>query len=145
MKAREINMKIATDVFGHEVFKEKGILTERRPIGDRPLRNYCTDMEWAWEVADKMKMTIIPTNDNQWFAFVGSTDKQEGWSSPTEALEFLHSGEFSEAGAALNDKATMAICLAALKAVEKRSMESVKQLEQVTFASDPLAAKRQTV
>ena len=33
---RELNAKIATEVFGYKVWRHKGVLTENPPAGDRP-------------------------------------------------------------------------------------------------------------
>ena len=49
----ELNAKIAKEVFGYKVWRDKGILTENPAAGDRPLRNYSNDLQWAWEVAEK--------------------------------------------------------------------------------------------
>jgi hypothetical protein len=116
---RELNIKIATEVFGYRVWRHKGTLTENPPAGDRPLRNYSNDLQFAWEVAEKMKITLIPIVGGQWFAFIGSPENA-GWASPEAMLQFLQSGEFSSAGAALDENAALAICLAALKSIEKR-------------------------
>ncbi len=133
--SRELNTKIATEVFGYKVWKHKGVMTENHPLGDRPLRNYSGEIEWAWEVANYMKITLIPTNDNQWFAFVGTPT---GWESPQAAFQFLQEGNFNDAGAAVNESPALAICLAALKAVEKRSTtsESTKSAEVVNTESN---------
>lgn len=120
---RELNAKIASQVFGFKVWKHKGAWTENHPAGDRPLRNYSNDIQWAWEVAEHMKITLIPTADGQWFAFVGPEDRQ-GWDSPADALSFLQGGNFNGAGAAVGENAALAICLAALKAAEKRRAAS---------------------
>ena len=119
---RELNTRIANEVFGYNVFRHKGELTENHPLGLRPLRNYSNDIEWAWEVAKHMKVTLLPTVDQQWFAFVGSADKQ-GWASPQEALQFLEAGDFKGAGAAVNENPCLAICMASLRALEKRQAE----------------------
>jgi hypothetical protein len=120
---RELNTKIANLVFGYKVWKHKGVLTENHPLGDRPLRNYSNDIQWAWEVAEKMKVTIIPTADNQWFAFVGDASNQ-GWESPQAALQFLEAKNFDGAGAAVDPNPALAICIAAIKAAEKRTKSS---------------------
>lgn len=116
---KELNTKIATEVFGYKVFKHKGDWSENHPLGIRPLRNYSNDIQWAWEVADKMKVCLIPVPEGQWFAFVGPEDKN-GWESPKDALAYLETGEFNGAGAAVGENAALAICLAALNAAEKR-------------------------
>lgn len=90
---RDLNMKIATDVFGYTVWKHKGVWTENATSGDRPLRNYSNDLQWAWEVAEKMKVTLIPVEQNEWFAFI-PTLKHSGWESPAAVLKFLEAGIF---------------------------------------------------
>ncbi|MBX2993632.1 MAG: hypothetical protein KF681_02390 [Bdellovibrionaceae bacterium] len=125
---RELNTRIATEVFGYKVLRHKGELTEDHPLGYRPLRNYSNSIEWAWEVAMKMKVTLIPTIDNQWFAFIGDADNQ-GWESPQAALQFLEAGNFKGSGAAVNENPSLAICMAALRAVEKRATETNEQGE----------------
>lgn len=66
-----------------------------------------------------MKVCLIPVPEGQWFAFVGPEDNP-GWASPNHALEFLNTGDFQAAGAAVGENAALAICLAALNAAEKR-------------------------
>ena len=77
---REIDTKIATEVFGHKVWARGKVLFENPAQGERPLRRYSREIEWAWEVANKMKVTLIPVENGQWFAFVGPEGK-DGWSS----------------------------------------------------------------
>lgn len=45
---RELNIQIANDVFGYKVWKHKGVWTENAITGDRPLRNYSNDIQWAF-------------------------------------------------------------------------------------------------
>ena len=116
---REIDTEIATRVFGHRVWAQNKILFESAEKGDRPLRNYSKEIEWATEVVKALKMTLMPTENEQWFAFVGPEGKN-GWASPTEVLEFLGQGSFNGCGASVNTSLTLAICEAALKACEKR-------------------------
>lgn len=120
---RELNTKIATEVFGYKVWKHKGDWTENHPLGDRPLRNYSNSIEWAWEVAEKMRVMLIPTSDQQWFAFVGP-ENQTGWPSPQAAVQFLEAGQFDGTGAEVNVNPALAICLAALNAIQKRKAQS---------------------
>ncbi|MBC7465000.1 MAG: hypothetical protein H7256_03320 [Bdellovibrio sp.] len=116
---KELNLRIATEVFGYEVKPHNGELYEFRPQGNCPLRNYSTEMEYAWEVAAFMKVTLIPIVGDHWFAFIGSADNA-GWESPQAVLEFLNAGVFSVAGAAVNINPCLAICTAAIKMVEKK-------------------------
>ncbi len=115
---RELNAKIATEVFGYKVWRHKGVLTENPPAGDRPLRNYSNDLQWAWEVAEKIRVTLIPVIDNQWFAFIKCTG-HDGWESPEAVVKFLEAGQFPSPGAAVDENPALAICMAALKTIEK--------------------------
>jgi hypothetical protein len=121
---REIDTKIATEVFGHKVWARGKILLENPPQGERPLRKYSREIEWAWEVAVKMNITLIPIVGGQWFAFIGPEEKQ-GWNSPTEVLQLLEEKRFAGCGADFSDNAALAICSAALKAIEKRRAEKL--------------------
>ena len=114
---REIDAQIAVEIFGHEVFAKNKVLHERAPQGDRPLRNYSKEMEFAWEVATKMRISLIPVEGGNWFAFVAPV---EGWTSPQSFLQYLEGGDFSECGAAVGESGALVICQAALKALEKR-------------------------
>ena len=115
---REIDCTLAQDVFGHRVFVRKGILHEETPKGDRPLRQYTRDMNAAWEVASKLNVSLIPIEGGQWFALLGSRDG--GWKSPADFITYLQSGQFANAGAAVAGTASLAICLAATRALEAR-------------------------
>jgi hypothetical protein len=116
---RETDTRIAKEIFGHKVWAQGKVLYESAAKGDRPLRAYTKEMEWAWEVVEHMKVTLIPIQSGEWFAFVGPVDKH-GWESPQAVLEFLNSGNFNDCGAAVGTSAPLVICDAALKAVEKR-------------------------
>jgi hypothetical protein len=114
---RELDVQIAKEVFGYNVWAKAKVLYESAPLGERPLRAYSRDMEWAWEVAAQMKISLIPIEGGQWFAFAGTV---VGWKSPAEFIKYLQSGDFVDAGAALGESAPLAICIAAIKAAEKR-------------------------
>jgi hypothetical protein len=116
---REIDTRIAREVFGHRVWAEKKTLFESAEKGDRPLRNYSRDIEWAIAVAEKMKMTLIPIVGGDWFAFVGPMVNQ-GWESPQAVLKFLEAGQFQDCGASVGNDLAFVICEAALRATEKR-------------------------
>ena len=116
---RETDVRIAKEVFGYKVWAQGKVLYENAPKGDRPLRSYTKEMEWAWEVVEQMQMTLIPIQGGEWFAFVGPEAKK-GWESPQAVLEFLNHGNFNDCGAAVGSSAPFVICDAALKAVEKR-------------------------
>ena len=127
---REIDTRIAREVFGHRVWAEKKTLFESADKGDRPLRNYSREIEWAILVAEKMKMTLIPIEGGQWFAFVGPRENQ-GWESPQAVLKFLEAGQFSDCGAAVGTDLALIICDAALKATEKREQPAEDQMQPV--------------
>lgn len=82
-----------------------------------PVRPYSTEIEFAWQVATRMGISLIPIENDSWFALVGS---RGGWKSPQEFVEFLQSGEFAKAGAAVGAEAPEVICLAALNAIQSR-------------------------
>jgi hypothetical protein len=123
---REIDTRVAQEIFGNMVWASNKTVHEKAGDIKRPLRKYTREMEWAWEVADKMRISVIPVRTGQWFAFCAG---EEGWESPQAFAEFLAAGDFKGCGAALADSAALAICEAALRAAEKRRAES---LEPVT-------------
>ena len=118
---KELDTRIAREVFGYEVWATNKTVHERAGEVKRPLRNYTREMEWAWEVADKMRITLIPVRTGEWFAFAAG---EEGWESPQAFAEFLQAGDFQGCGAALGKEPALVICEAALRAVEKRNAES---------------------
>lgn len=132
---REMDTEIAKLVFGHRVWAQSKVLYENAEKGDRPLRNYSREIEWAFEVVKKTKMTLIPIEGGQWFAFVGP-QAQEGWESPERVLEFLKAGHFEGCGAAVGDNIPIVICEAALRAMEKRNAESTA----VDTTAEPIEA-----
>lgn len=120
---REIDTRIAKEVFGHNVWAQGKQLFENAALGDRPLRKYSKEIEWALEVAKHMRIALLPIEGGEWFAFVGPAEK-DGWESPTAMLEFLGKGEFNDCGASVNEDLPLAICEAALKAAEKRRQQA---------------------
>ncbi len=116
---REVDTQIAQEVFGHKVWARGKVLLENPEQGERPLRRYSKEMEWAWEVANKMHVTLLPIVGGEWFAFIGPKDKA-GWDSPQAVLQFLDSGKFGDCGAAVGSEAPWVICQAALNAIAKR-------------------------
>jgi hypothetical protein len=116
--SREIDMFMAREILGHDVHHEKtGAIREQLPTGQsRPLRSYSEDIAAAWEIVEKLGITLLPV-ENGWFALVG--DKQ-GWSSPADFIRYLQKADFVHSGAALGEKAPMTICTAAMKAHEHR-------------------------
>jgi hypothetical protein len=117
---REMDTRIAREVFGHEVWATNKTLHEKTPDGKRPLRNYTKEIEWAWEVAQQMRISIMPVNEDQWFAFVAGNT---GWKSPQEFAEFLQAGNFKGCGAAVGESIPTVICEAALRALDKNITE----------------------
>lgn len=120
---KELDTRIAREVFGHEVWATNKTVHERAGEVKRPLRNYTREMEWAWEVADKMRITLVPVRTGEWFAFAAG---EQGWESPQAFAEFLQAGDFTGCGAALGENAALVICEAALRAVEKRKGETTQ-------------------
>lgn len=116
---RDLDQLVSQYVLGHQIIQQKkGGIKERTRLGHiRPLRAYSKDIGAAWEVAEKMQITLIPIQGGKWFAMAGNVD---GWGSPAEFLKFLGSAEFTEAGAAVEENAPLTICLAALAAIQKR-------------------------
>jgi hypothetical protein len=116
---QEIDVLVAEHVMGHGIVRQKkgGVKERTSPNQMRPLRAYSRDMNAAWEVAQKMHVTLIPIEDHSWFAFVG---KNEGWTSPAELMQHMADNSFGKGGAAVQESAPLAICLAALTAIQKR-------------------------
>ena len=127
---REVDTRIAREVFGNAVWASNKIVHEKAGEIKRPLRRYSKEIEWAWEVADRMRITVLPVRSGQWFAFAAG---EEGWESPQAFAEFLQAGDFKGCGAALAESASLAICQAALKAVEKRTVEAIEIVEGTTL------------
>lgn len=124
---REIDTRIATEIFGHKVWARGKVLVENSPQGERPLRQYSRDMGHAWEVASKMHVALIPIENGMWFAFVGPGELQ-GWSSPQAMLQVLEEKKFEGCGAAVGEIPAFVICEAALRAAEKRRSEGAVSL-----------------
>jgi hypothetical protein len=118
---REVDMFMASNILGHQVYHEKtGAIREQLPSGQsRPLRAYSEDIAAAWEIVEKLGITLLPV-ENGWFALVG--DKQ-GWSSPADFIRYLQKADFVNSGAAIGEKAPMTICMAAMKAHEHRAAD----------------------
>jgi hypothetical protein len=112
---REIDTKIAKEVFGYEVWATKKVLYERTPLGKRPLRKYSSQMESAWEVVEKVKITLLPTGG-------------KCWENPAEFVEYLQAGDFKKCGAAESENPAFAICQAALTAIQKQKASELSQV-----------------
>jgi len=119
---RELDCEIAQRVFGYPVFAKKKVLYETTEDGIRPVREYSKEMEWAWKVAEKMHMSLIPVENNGWFVLAGS---EKGWKSPADFMQYLQEGNFVQSGAAVGENAPLMICVAALKALESRQQASL--------------------
>ena len=118
---REIDSRVAQEIFGHEVFAKDENFHESTEAGIRPLRNYSSDMGAAWLVAEKMRISLIPIEGGSWFAFVGG---ENGWANPESFLEYLRSGDFSQCGASVGPNPAQAICEAALVANQKQKLQN---------------------
>jgi len=114
----EIDSWIAEYVLGHSIIRQKkGTVKERTPLGHiRPLRRYSKDITAAWEVAERLSISLIPISDGSWFALVG---KGRGWENPGEFIQYIQTGDFVTSGAAVTKCPALSICLAALRSVEK--------------------------
>lgn len=135
-KPTKLDMMISQHVLGYAVnFEKNGSMRETLPNGQsRPLRPYSQDISAAWEVVQKLGMTLIPTEQG-WFVMVG---KSEGWKSPADFLLFLQKADFAQAGAAVGEHAPMTICLAAMKTVENRQIEAEAEFHKITPAAGDL-------
>jgi hypothetical protein len=131
---REIDTRIAMEIFGFDVWVQNDQLFEKTSLGERPLRRYSSDTEWAMEVAKQMHIALLPIQGGEWFAFVGPAN-QDGWASPTAMLEFLSTGNFNDCGASVSRELPLAICEAALKATEKRQQLAQTRAEQAETQS----------
>lgn len=114
---KEMDIAIATEVLGYSVHRQKNIFYEGAPKGTRPLRAYSKDIQDAWEVAEKMGITLIPIEGGSWFAYVGP---KNGWKDPAEFMRCLQSADFVRSGAAISESGALSICLAALNAIAQR-------------------------
>jgi len=115
---RELDTRIAREIFGHEVWATNKTLHEKLPDGTkRLLKSYSREMEWAAAVAEKMRVTLLPLADDQWFAFVG---EGAGWRSPQAFVDFLQRGDFLHCGASIGTDLPLCICEAAIRAIDKQ-------------------------
>lgn len=124
---REIDTMIAKYIFEHDVVIKRKVPTEVMESGERPLREYSKSMGAAFEVAEKLHISLIPIEGGQWFALCGGND---GFTSPADFIRYLGEGNFENAGAAVSETAALSICLAALKSYESK-------LAKLTAASQP--------
>jgi hypothetical protein len=131
---REIDARVAQEIFGYEVFAKNKVLHENTEKGPRPLRNYSKEIEWAWKVAEQMRVSLIPIEGGQWFAFAGPI---QGWENPEAFLTYLRNGDFSKCGASVNSDAAAAICEAALVANQKNKKMDEEQAQPETQPEAP--------
>jgi hypothetical protein len=115
---RELDKMIAQHVMGHPVTQQKREVFEGTSKGTRPLAAYTTDMTAAWEVVERMSITLIPIENGGWFALAG---KPERWKSPADFMQYLQTADFASAGAAVGESAPFVVCMAAIKAIENRN------------------------
>lgn len=133
---REIDTQIATEVFGHKVWARGKVLFENPESGERPLRNYTREIEWAMKVAEKMHISVLSIEGGNWFAFAGPPDVQ-GWSKPEQMLKVLEEKNFEGCGASVGPDMAFAICEAALRAIAKRKPKTVPDLPASVSTDGP--------
>ncbi len=133
-KPRELDVLMAQKVLGHQVYHEKtGAIRERLASGQtRPLRNYTNEIGAAWEVVEKLGITLLPV-DQGWFALVG---QKKAWASPADFITYLQTADFANSGAAVGEQAPLTICLAAMKALERRQIEPAVWMGEAESESD---------
>ncbi len=129
---RELDLIIAKEVMGHGISREKrGTWIEGTPRGTRPLAPYSSDIQAAWEVAEKVGISLIPISEDGvrkgWFALAGAAGSGRGWKSPADFIQYLQTADFASAGAAVGEDAPLTICIAAAKQVEKSRAEKTDQ------------------
>ena len=123
---RELDLYMAERILGHKIQNDKnGKTFEILNSGQtRPLRAYSQDMGAAWELVEKMGISVLPVEQG-WFALVGNA---RGWESPADFIAYLQTADFANSGAAVGETAAMTICLAAMRAVESRDAASTEAL-----------------
>jgi len=114
---REIDTQISQEVMGYQVKIKAKEPWEVTPLGERPLRKYSKEIAAAWEVAEKMNVTLIPVQVGAWFALAG---KAQRFQSPDEFIKMMSEKDYAQTGAAADENPALAICQAALKAVANR-------------------------
>lgn len=120
--ARELDLYMAQKVLGHKTQNDKNGKTHELLTNgqSRPLRAYSKDIAAAWEIVEKLGISILPVEQG-WFALVGNA---KGWESPADFISYLQTADFANSGAAVGETAPMTICLAAMKAVERREADA---------------------
>ncbi len=98
---------------------------EELPCGQtRPIRSYSQDIAAAWEIVEKLGVSIVPVEQG-WFALIGQT---KAWESPADFMSYLQTADLAHSGAAVGESAPMTICLAAMKAVERQESDAQETL-----------------
>ena len=114
----DLDVLIARDVMGY-IFCEKHqawTLPNRGIDFKCPPFSSSDYMEWAWQVAEKMRIAVIPIADGRWWAVVDS-----GFQA--KAGDFTwYEREFNSGEACVSESAAHAICLAALKKLEQNGL-----------------------
>ncbi|MEK6555736.1 MAG: hypothetical protein AABZ31_10875 [Bdellovibrionota bacterium] len=124
---RELDCFVAENVLKHPIKVKQRQLWEITELGERPLKKYTRDMAAAWEIAEKMGITVIPVQPNTWFAFVGKGGR---WENPAEFIAFLQKGDFLQSGAAVGEDPAETICQAAFHAIQKTPMAQAPTVEE---------------
>lgn len=115
---RRFDAWLAREVLGHSVVQQKnGAWQEGTPEGVRPLKEFSKDIGAAWELVERLNITLIPVEGGQWFALAGQASR---WQSPAEFLRVVSLGRFKEMGAAVGHDVAFTICLSAYQAIEAR-------------------------
>lgn len=135
---REIDIRIAQEIFEFEVFLKDETYFEKSGNEERPLKFYSRDIQSAWLVAEKMRVSLIPVENRNWFAFI---DPEDGWSAPEAFLNFLKEGNFTQSGASVGDNAALVICEAALVANQKREIHLSAKKERTLVVVRDLSPK----
>jgi len=120
-EGRELDLRIAQEVLGYAVIADGDEYYETTPRGNRLLPHYSTSMGAAWDIVERMGITLIPIADGMWFALVGHP---EGWGSPADFVAYLGKGDYAEGGAAMNRSAPLSVCIAALSARAKSAQQT---------------------
>lgn len=118
---RSLDVAVAEQVMGFAVSPKGDDWVEQRPEGSRPVRPYSTDIGAAWEVVEKLGVTLLPVEHGSWFALAGP---RREWKSPDELIECLQKRDFSNAGAGVSESAPHAICLAGLAMAQRRAEQA---------------------
>jgi hypothetical protein len=134
---RELDCTVAQEILGHDVYVKARVLYEKTAQGERPLRNYTKEIQWAWEVAERANISLIPIENGSWFALAGT---EFGWKSPAEFIAYLQTGDFLTSGAAVGPNPALMICVAAMKAVESKRAANQAAEAKIAANLNPVVA-----